>query len=362
MNKRRVMIVEDSRVMRQFLIEIFAADPGFEVCGVAENGLRALDRFERFTPDLVTLDLELPGRGGIEVLRQLRNCNSRTPVLVVSSRTYRGAECTVNALAAGASDYLEKPGTQGGSTYTRESFASHLLIKARALVIRQPVAIYRKESLPETGARQVSAVVVGSSTGGPEALAKVLPHLAKLPVPVLIVQHMPAVFTRLLAERLSQLCDTPVYEAKDGTVVRGGDVVIAPGEQHLRIARENSRGLEVRVSGEDPVNFCRPSVDLLFESAAATVGSRTLAVVLTGMGSDGSLGAVRLKNEGACVIVQDEQSSVVWGMPGSAVRAGAADRILPIQEIGPAIARSVSWRQVLSPKRTEESSGASFFG
>lgn len=364
--KKRVLIVDDSSVVRLWLAELFAAhhgssDSGFEVCGFAADGAHAIERFERLQPDLVTLDLEMPKLDGIEVLRQIRSRDSRKPVLVVSSQTHRGATRTVEALAAGASDYIDKPSARHDGL-SREAFATQLLMKSRALVIRQPVSMERKRSSIvslRTPRPLFAAVLIGSSTGGPEALARVLPHLSGLPVPVLIAQHMPALFTPLLAARLAQLCSAGVQEGVHGMTVRGGDIVIAPGDRHLRIAHESEGGLRLEISSDPPVNFCRPSVDVLFESAATTLADRTLAVILTGMGSDGTSGALRLKSAGATIYVQDEQSSVVWGMPGAATRAGVPDRILSLSAIGAAVARTVMHGRALSPVPLPASPGVS---
>jgi two-component system chemotaxis response regulator CheB len=234
-------------------------------------------------------------------------------------------------------------------------------MKSRALVIRQPVSIERKRpsivSL-RTPRPLFAAVLIGSSTGGPEALARVLPHLG-LPVPVLIAQHMTALFTPMLAARLAHLCSAGVQEGVHGMTVRGGDIVIAPGDRHLRIAHESEAGLRLEISSDPPVNFCRPSVDVLFESAATTLADRTLAVILTGMGADGTSGALRLKSAGATIYVQDEQSSVVWGMPGAATRAGVPDRILSLSAIGAAVARTVMHGRGLSPATLPASPGVS---
>lgn len=348
MRIRRVLIVDDSAVARRCLADIFTAESGFEVCGIAGDGANALERFERLQPDLVTLDLEMPKLDGIEFLRTIRLREPRRPVLVVSSQTHHGAARTVEALAAGASDYIEKPSTRLDGC-SREAFAEQLLMKARTLVIRDPFVTARRPEFRPRGTAPAQArapyraVLIGSSTGGPEALAKVLPHLCDLPLPVLIVQHMPPHFTHLLADRLANICSSRVQEAEDHAILQGGDIVIAPGDRHLRLQHHGSESNDLHVEiGSDPaVRFCRPSVDVLFESAAAQLGERTLAVILTGMGSDGTAGAMQLKRAGATVYAQDQQSSVVWGMPGSVVRAGAADRVLPLSAIGPAINRAI---------------------
>lgn len=344
--KRRVLIVDDSAVIRRILTDILSADPTIEVVGAAPNGRIALQMIAQLKPDIVTLDIEMPEMDGIETLREVRRSNPQLPVIMFSSLTERGALSTIEALSAGASDYVTKPASIGSVAGARERIALELLTKIKGLTAR------RDKSLPHSATnprlvqggikemRGVDAVLIGVSTGGPNALAEVVPQLpSNLPVPVLITQHMPPLFTRMLAERLSEHSHLKVHEATDGMPITAGSGYLAPGDFHLEL-RRHGLTLEAALSKAPPENSCRPAVDVMMRSAVALFGGRLLAVIMTGMGQDGLRGCQAVKEAGGQVIVQDQASSVVWGMPGAVANAGLADAVLPLSEI----ASEIVWR------------------
>lgn len=358
MRKIRVLVVDDAVVVRRLMTDILASDPGIEVVGVAANGKIALARIQQLSPDVVTLDVEMPEMDGIETLSNIRKTHPKLPVIMFSTLTERGASATLDALSHGANDYVAKPANVGSVAQGMEKVRSELIPKIRSLcpglggvesakrVARprpeapapaQPIVL----STPSGPPARVDLIVIGVSTGGPNALAAMLPSLpASLPVPVVIVQHMPAMFTRLLAERLQATCCIGVSEADNGDVLYPGHAWIAPGNFHLEVVR---RGAEVQlVTHQGPhENSCRPAADVLFRSAASAFGSHVLGVVMTGMGQDGFVGAQTIHHAGGHCIVQDEASSVVWGMPGFVARAGIADAVLPLHEIAGEIVRRV---------------------
>jgi two-component system, chemotaxis family, protein-glutamate methylesterase/glutaminase len=294
---------------------------------------------------------------GIEAVRAIRSGaggqqHGRVPIVMFSTLTERGASSTLDALSAGANDYVTKPANVGSVGQSMESVREQLIPKIKALTGRPvPLGPARtsapvpapRAAAPRTGPHTLPAVlVIGSSTGGPEALAKVLPQLpAALPVPVLVVQHMPPVFTRQFAQRLDRLSPLRVVEASDGTPLAPGTVHLAPGDHHL-VVRSSARGLHTGLHQGPPENFCRPAVDPLFRSAVTAFDGAVLAVVLTGMGSDGRNGAGEIRAAGGTVLVQDQSSSVVWGMPGAISQAGYADEVLPLDRIPEAIVRHLS--------------------
>lgn len=346
MNRIRVLIVDDSVVIRSLLRQVVAQEPDLEVVGVAANGRIALQMLDQVSPEVVTLDIEMPELNGLEALRQLRERYPKLPVIMFSTLTARGAVETLEALALGASDYVTKPSNSrpGGSGV--EAIRAQLVPKIRSLCHREkltlPYAAARPVLAPAPGATSqvVTAVVVGTSTGGPNALSRVLPRLPReFPVPVLVVQHMPPTFTRFLAERLNKECALAVREVSDGERVQPGTVWIAAGDYHMTVERQGAAA-RLRTSQGPPENSCRPSVDVLFRSAAQVYGGGLLAVVMTGMGQDGLRGCEAIRAAGGRVLVQDEKSSVVWGMPGYVANAGLAHRVLELEEIGSEIVRS----------------------
>ncbi|MGY1740541.1 MULTISPECIES: protein-glutamate methylesterase/protein-glutamine glutaminase [unclassified Blastococcus] len=357
MNPIRVLVVDDSVVVRKIVTDVLSQDPAIEVVGTAVNGKLALGKVEQLKPDLVTMDIEMPELNGIDAVRAIRSgsggaTRSRVPIIMFSTLTERGAAATLDALSAGANDYVTKPANVGSVAQSMESVREQLIPKIKALTGRPvtpgparpaaPLPAPRPAAPRTTPAEKPAILVIGSSTGGPEALTKVLPALpASLPVPVLLVQHMPPVFTRQFAQRLDRLCALRVVEAVDSTPLAPGTVHLAPGDHHLTI-RTGPRGGTTMLTQGPPENFCRPAVDPLFRSAVDAHRGAVLGVVLTGMGSDGRLGAARIREAGGSVVVQDQATSVVWGMPGAVASAGLADEILPLDRIAEAILRRLT--------------------
>ena len=358
MKRIGVLVVDDSVVIRRLVSDALSADPDIHVLGTAPNGKVALDKLDQLSPDVVTLDIEMPVMDGLETLRRLRRDRPRLPVVMFSTLTERGGSATLEALALGSSDYVTKPSNVGSVSQALESVRSQLIPKIKALCGRSSAGAPTPPSpaaappvrVRDRAPSRVELLVIASSTGGPEALEKVLPALpADLPVPVLIVQHMPAVFTRLLAERLDRRSPLDVREAADGMALRPGQVLVAAGEHHLVAER---RGAQVcaRLTQDPPENFCRPAADPTFRSVAATYGAGVLAVVLTGMGQDGRRGAEVIRAAGGQVFAQDAATSVVWGMPGAVTTAGLADRVLPVTAVGPEVVAAVSQGRVARPR------------
>ncbi|GAB2748308.1 protein-glutamate methylesterase/protein-glutamine glutaminase [Nocardioides pakistanensis] len=364
MTRIRVLVVDDSVVVRRLVSDILSADPNIEVVGTAANGKVALAKIPQTNPDLITLDIEMPVMDGLETLLELRRDYPKLPVIMFSTLTERGATATLDALERGARDYVTKPANVGSVTASMEAVRAQLVPKILALCPRPGAASALGASVPaRAGVRRpatpavpgrgtaptpatrpgparehrVDVVAIGVSTGGPDALTTVLAALpADFPVPIVVVQHMPPVFTKQFADRLNTRCAVSVSEALPGDRVRPGHVLIAPGDYHMRLRRSGEHTL-VTLDQGTPENYCRPAVDVLFRSVAENFGPNVLAVVLTGMGSDGARAAADIVAAGGSVFVQDEQTSVVWGMPGAVAGAGLAHRILPLPDVAPAI-------------------------
>jgi two-component system, chemotaxis family, protein-glutamate methylesterase/glutaminase len=355
MAKIRVLVVDDSVVIRRLLTEILAQDPHIEVVGTAPNGRIALAKLPQLNPDLITLDIEMPEMDGLEMLPELRKAYPKLPVIMFSTLTDRGAVSTLDALARGATDYVAKPANVGSVSAGMQSIKEQLIPKIRMLCPMLPPRQYAPpngeaplvRTAPRVGKRldqRCEVILIGCSTGGPTALATVLRGLpANLPVGVLVVQHMPPIFTRHLATRLNQECALNVSEAVGGEKIEPGHVLIAPGDFHLELHRH---GLLVKAAVQQgpAENSCRPAVDILFRSAARVYGPGCLAVVLTGMGQDGLRGAREVVAAGGTVIAQDQATCVVWGMPRAVTEAGLAQQILPLQSISAELVRLASDR------------------
>lgn len=354
MSRIRVLIVDDAVVIRRLVGDVLGSDPEIEVVGTAANGRIALQKISQCNPDVVTMDVEMPEMNGIETVRELRKTWPRLPVIMFSTLTERGGTATLDALEAGASDYVTKPANVGSVTAGLEAVRRDLIPKIKALAGRvslppprpaaPPAAVLPPAvRTPVTPLARVTGgidiLTIGVSTGGPNALAAMLPSLPKsLPVPVVIVQHMPPMFTRLLAERLNAQCGLDVLEGQPGQPVVPGRVYIAPGDYHMVVARQGTRHV-LALNQAPPENSCRPAVDVLFRSVVEHFGPRTLGVILTGMGQDGLRGCELIREVGGQVLAQDEATSVVWGMPGFVARAGLADRVLPLDMIAAEITK-----------------------
>jgi two-component system chemotaxis response regulator CheB len=342
--KIRVLVVDDSVVVRRLVSDVLADDPAIAVVGTASNGRVALARLQQTPADLVTLDIEMPDLDGLQTLAEIRKVQPRLPVIMFSTLTRRAASATIEALTLGANDYVTKPEGAGNLATARERIKEELIPKIKALCPQHPAVPRIRSTIPFVvkerafDAREaVTAIAIGVSTGGPPALERLLGALPKdLAVPVFIVQHMPALFTTALATRLGRVCPLPVAEVRAPTLVESGHVYLARGDYHMVVERTNA-GIILRNHQEAPENSCRPSVDVLFRSVAAIYGAGTLAVVLTGMGNDGQRSCEHVRAQGGAVLAQDQSSSVVWGMPGAVARAGLANAILPINEIAPEI-------------------------
>lgn len=380
----RILIVDDSAVMRSLLRSVVMTDTRLEVAGTASDGASALRAMDSLNPDLVLLDVEMPVMDGLSTLKQMKAKGRREPVIMCSSLTQRGAKVTIEALASGAADYVAKPAGQASREAAVQSLAQDLIPKILALTasgVHAPDGVAAGIFSVPPGAGPAKAgpdrlspaefkmpgifaphvppphqaitaapgvLLIGVSTGGPAALDVLLPALpASFPLPVLVVQHMPELFTKLLAERLDLRCPLRVAEAVSGQPVRPGTIHIAKGNWHLEVSPVDSFSCSsgalpaaiMRLNQAPPENHCRPAVDVLFRTAVAVYGSRVLGVVLTGMGSDGLLGCRLIREHNGTVLAQDQPTSAVWGMPGAVAQAGLAHRILPLNAIAPEILR-----------------------
>lgn len=374
MNKPiRVMLCDDSALMRRLIKTAMKSDPDVLVVSEAENGQDALDKLFDAKPDIIVMDVEMPVMDGIDAVRHIRKRTTKLPIIMFSSLTKRGAEATLDAVDAGATDFATKPANAGqigeAMAHVRNDLIKKIHQWARPPVIAPPKPIQtnrppqfkpapeasslspQPSPVPTADGGQLvspSAIAIGVSTGGPQALAKLVTNLpVDFPVPILIAQHMPPVFTGLLAKRLNAAKGHDVREATDGDELRPGQILIAPGDHHMVVTRD-SAVVRARLNQDAPENSCRPAVDPLFRSIAKCFGKRSLGVILTGMGKDGEKGALELRNCGARIFVQDEASSVVWGMPGNLVRCGLADRVLPLEQIAMEMIRATECKSVLS--------------
>jgi len=380
-----VLVVDDSVVVRRLIVDALGGAENIEVVGTAANGLLAQAKIDQLKPDVITMDIEMPQMDGIEAVRELRKRHKHVPVIMFSTLSAAGASATLEALAAGATDYVTKPSNVGSVTESIAAVRSQLVPKIHALGGRRkapaapagppgrpplgngaaaaparprPGAAPSRTTMPPTGpgrpgaapagapgapARppvkrsapggRIDLLAIGSSTGGPDALTKVLTGIpADLPVPIVITQHMPPVFTKMFAERLDRSTPLHVVEAGDGMELTPGWAYIAPGDFHMVLHRRGA-ATQIQLSTAPPENSCRPAVDVMFRSVAGLYGASAYATILTGMGHDGRGGAKVLRDAGAEILAQDEATSVVWGMPGAVVTAGLADEVLPLDRV-----------------------------
>jgi two-component system, chemotaxis family, protein-glutamate methylesterase/glutaminase len=370
----RVMVVDDATVVRSLLSRWIDEAPGLKLVAALRNGREAIERLDHARPDVVVLDVEMPELDGISTLPKLLERRRDLSVIMASALTRDHAEVTLKALSLGAADYIPKPAAEGG-VMTSVAFQRELIEKIQALGLRRKkraLSPYPRRATVNPALRRLGGSVqrtvkwrtapaesdqspfklrpfspmpprvllIGASTGGPQALTRLVSRLDAVTesAPILITQHMPATFTTILAEHLTRAGAKPVREAVDGEPVLAGHIYLAPGGRHMMVARRDGTAVIVLDDGA-PVHYCKPAVDPLFASAAEVWGSWNLALILTGMGTDGTTGAAEVVKAGGSVIAQDEATSVVWGMPGSAVSAGVCSAVLPLEQIAPKISR-----------------------
>ncbi|MEI6798329.1 MAG: chemotaxis response regulator protein-glutamate methylesterase [Pseudomonadota bacterium] len=351
-DKIKVFIIDDSALVRRAITDALHKDPAFEVVGVAHDPLIAMEKLPKLNPDVITLDMEMPRMDGLTYLKQLKAQGSTIPVVIISSLTQHGSQLAVHAMEAGAADVLAKPNGSMDIGNLASKLAYHLkaaaLSRSRAnrrppqAATPGPLAASPPKAAP---ANQRSAdrrvIVIGASTGGVEALRSVLPRLSPGLPPILVVQHIPAVFSAAVAQRINDLAPYTVREALDGERLTHGLCLIAPGDYHLSILHR-PEGYVTRLTQTPPINFCRPAVDVLFRSAATAAGNKCLAVLLTGMGSDGAVGMQAVKRAGGITLAEHEDSCIVYGMPRAAVALGAVDQSIHLDQMPAAILRSLA--------------------
>jgi two-component system, chemotaxis family, protein-glutamate methylesterase/glutaminase len=332
----KVLVVDDSALVRSLLSEILSEDPELQVVGTAADPLIAREKIRSLNPDVLTLDVEMPRMDGLTFLENLMRLHP-LPVLMVSSLTERGADVTLQALELGAIDYITKP--KLGVAEGLRAYADELRHKIRVCARARPRERGAARTIlkPQRQFRTTDRLIaIGASTGGTEAIKDVLSQMPADAPGIVITQHIPAAFSRPFAERMDRSSAMAVCEAQDGQQVRPGHVYIAPGGRHLYVISDGARWV-CRLSDDSPVNRHRPSVDVLFRSVARHAGRNAVAALLTGMGDDGARGLQELRQAGARTLIQDEASSVVWGMPGAAFKLGAAEQVLPLEQIAGAL-------------------------
>ena len=338
MKEIRVLIVDDSALVRSLLSEIINQEPGMRAVGTAPDPLVAREMIRNLDPDVITLDIEMPRMDGLDFLEKLMRLRP-TPVVMISTLTERGSEATLRALELGAVDFIPKPriGIAGGIREYAAQITEKIRVAAAARPRRTvPTPPTREARVPQSAPARIGStekvIVIGASTGGTEAIKDVLVELPFDAPGVLVTQHMPEAFTRSFAARLDSLCRISVKEAENGERVLPGHAYIAPGHSHLMLKRSGANYV-TQLSQSEPVNRHRPSVDVLFRSAAECAAKNATAIILTGMGKDGAAGMLELHRAGAYTYAQDEHSCVVFGMPKEAIALGAADEVLPLHEI-----------------------------
>jgi two-component system chemotaxis response regulator CheB len=365
----RILVVDDTIMYRKVVGDILATMPDVEVVGTANNGKIALARIATLKPDLITLDVEMPIMNGLETLQEIQKSFPGVGVIMLSTLTKRGSEITLKALELGAFDFIAKPDADAKQENV-QILTNALLPRVKAYAKRLELRLLLNQSVRPVGAQapvtarpapavapamptasvaatlpkrasKSKAVAIGISTGGPNALAQMLPQLPKLGVPIFIVQHMPPLFTKSLAESLDQKCQYEVREAEHGDLVRPDVIYIAPGGKHMRVAAGVGGAKMIQITDDPPENNCKPAVDYMFRSVAREYKAQVTGVIMTGMGGDGTLGLKVLKSFGAVTIGQDEESCVVYGMPKTAIEAGVVDVVASLQTIAPEIVRTV---------------------
>lgn len=345
MGKTKVLVVDDSALMRQVLSGLLAQHPDLEVVGTAPDPYVAWQKIKTATPDVLTLDVEMPRMDGLTFLEKLMRLHPM-PVVMVSSLTEKGCEVTLQALELGAVDFVTKPklDVRNGVTEQIEEIVAKIKTAARVRVAARQSRSENGASAPRVPVLKSEAllksthkvIAIGSSTGGTEALRDVLVPLPADAPGIVVVQHMPEKFTRSFAERLNSLCQMQVHEAQDGDRILPGHVLIAPGNYHMEVHRSGAN-YSVRVFSGEPVNRHRPSVDVLFESCARYLGGNAVGVILTGMGNDGARGLLAMRQAGAHTLAQDEASCVVFGMPKEAIAVGGAEEVVSLKKIPTAV-------------------------
>lgn len=348
MSKIRVLVVDDSALMRKILKELLNSDPEIEVVGTAMDAYVARDKIKKLRPDVLTLDVEMPKMDGLSFLSNLMRLHPM-PVVMVSSLTQKGAEVTMRALNLGAVDFVSKPKID--LAHTLEDCAAEITSKVKAASLACVDILLSNASKPDLhrslsdtdfnvapvviGGRYRTTdkvIAIGASTGGTEAIKEVLIRLRPDCPGIVVTQHIPPVFSRSFAERMNKVSRLAVCEAQDGQQIRPGHAFIAPGDRHLLVVKDGAR-YRCKLSDGPAVNRHKPAVDVLFDSVAKTVGHNAIGVLLTGMGRDGAKGLRRMRDAGATTIAQDEQSSVIWGMPHAALEEGGVDKVLPLMQI-----------------------------
>ena len=351
----RIILVDDSAVVRGLISRWLEGEPDIEIVASVATGLKALPAVEKHQPDVVVLDIEMPEMDGLEALPEILKRAPGVKVIMASTLTERHARISLKAILSGAADYVPKPSTSVGGSGA-EAFRNELLEKIRGHASGRQK---RVRSIPkladdlraprlktETGGGETSVIAIGGSTGGPQALFALFKKFpAALSRPVLLAQHMPPAFTAMLAQHLANVSGMPAQEGQDGQVAEPGRIYVAPGNTHMRITGSRTRPI-IQITQDPPVNHCRPSVDPLFQSVADVFGDQALAIMLTGMGADGCAGARHIKQAGGICVVQDEASSVVWGMPGAVAEAGLADAELDIAKMANGVAALISGRKM----------------
>ncbi|MDT9338757.1 chemotaxis response regulator protein-glutamate methylesterase [Trichodesmium erythraeum 21-75] len=351
MPKFRILIVDDSVIVRRIINNILSESDWIEVVGVAPSGQIALAKIPQVNPDLIILDVEMPEIDGLETLKRIRQTYKQLPVIMFSAITQGGAIATLDALTLGANDYITKPANMGSKEKAIEYIRKQLIPKIQVFCHRKvsltkhclapSMTSFQRKTSTQLLTLKLEIVAIGVSTGGPQALYQLLHKFpASFRVPIVIVQHMPPVFTTRLAERLSSQCKIPVHEAKDRDVIKSGEAWIAPGNYHIILVREGKQ-VRIQTIQTPPENSCRPAVDVLFRSVAKLYQGAVLGVILTGMGQDGLHGCTSIREMGGQVLVQDQASSVIWGMPGMVANAGLADQILPLNKLAEEIIRRI---------------------